>query len=74
MVRTIPGLRLVAVDADLLRAAEAIVRSTGWRPRDAIHAATAIRETGGRILALDAGYAANPASAEAIGLRVELVA
>ena len=52
----LPNLRLLKVDIDVVSEAQSILEEFGLKPRDAIHAATAIRNGIGRILSYDEDF------------------
>ena len=52
----LPNLSFVDVDHDVIAEAQRLLAMTHCRPRDAIHAATALLRAGGRLLTLDTDF------------------
>jgi len=55
-LRTLPGLSWAAVDEKVLDLAGRLLAEARLRPRDAIHAATALMHANGRLLTLDGDF------------------
>jgi predicted nucleic acid-binding protein len=61
-------LRFVDIDRGCVELANALLRETGCRPRDCLHAAAALRHTGGRLVSLDSDFRAVTLQARGLSL------
>jgi len=63
--RALPGLEIVPVDAEVLGIAQQLLQHNRLRPRDSLHAASAMLRADGRLLTLDGDF---PAGLSVAGL------
>jgi predicted nucleic acid-binding protein len=68
----LPNLRFTPVDEDVVNEAQSFLRRTKARPRDSIHASSAVIHATGNLVTLDSDFAREGASS--FGLNVILVA
>ncbi len=69
----LPNLRFVPVDRELVAAAQQIMTSARVRPRDSIHAATALRFAGGSLVTVDSDFVSAGVADSLPKLKVVLV-
>ncbi|HEX8820663.1 MAG TPA: type II toxin-antitoxin system VapC family toxin [Archangium sp.] len=64
------NLEFVPVDEDVTRKAQELLTTFGFKPRDCIHASSALLHAGGELLTLDSGFVKDPTQSTAAGLKV----
>jgi predicted nucleic acid-binding protein len=69
----LPNLRFVPAEDGVIRAAQDIMARTRVRPRDSIHAATALRYAAGNLVTVDSDFVTSSAPGLVSGLHVVLV-
>jgi predicted nucleic acid-binding protein len=73
LLLSLSNLEFVPVDEGVTRGAQAMLAQFGFRPRDCIHAASALLHSGGELVSLDSGFLKEPALSSAAGLNVTCI-
>ncbi|WP_309895540.1 type II toxin-antitoxin system VapC family toxin [Archangium sp.] len=63
-------LEFVPVDEQVTQRAQGLLTTFGFKPRDCIHASSALLHAGGQLLTLDSGFMKDVAQSTAAGLKV----
>jgi len=64
------NLEFVPVDEQVVQRAQGLLTTFGFKPRDCIHASSALLHAGGELLTLDSGFAKELPRSAAAGLKV----
>jgi predicted nucleic acid-binding protein len=63
-------LEFIPVDASVTRRAQQMLEQFGFKPRDCIHASSALLHAGGELVTLDSGFVKQQVASSAAGLKV----
>jgi predicted nucleic acid-binding protein len=64
------NLEFIPVDEDVTKGAQNLLAQFGFKPRDCIHASSALIHAGGELLTLDSGFVKDRTQSAAAGLKV----